>query len=59
MFWNSKNERKRSETARENQMSKPAGAGFGPVRRTGGSRSAIKAYGGDGLFQNSVIKILK
>ncbi|XP_055961006.1 uncharacterized protein LOC130015258 [Mercurialis annua] len=52
-FWNSKNERKRLETARANQMSKPAGASSGPVRHTSGSRSTIKAYRGDDLLQNS------
>ncbi|XP_050207501.1 uncharacterized protein LOC126656921 [Mercurialis annua] len=41
-FWNSEKERRRSETARANRMSEPAGAGFGPVRHTGGSRSALK-----------------
>ncbi|XP_050217553.2 uncharacterized protein LOC126668390 [Mercurialis annua] len=41
-FWNSEKEKKRSETARANRMSEPAGAGSGPVRHTGGSRSALK-----------------
>ncbi|XP_050211506.1 uncharacterized protein LOC126661689 [Mercurialis annua] len=41
-FWDSEKERKRSETARANRMSEPAGASSGPVRHTGGSRSALK-----------------
>ncbi|XP_050211580.1 uncharacterized protein LOC126661758 [Mercurialis annua] len=41
-FWNSEKEKKRSETARANRMSEPAGAGSGPVRHTSGSRSALK-----------------
>ncbi|XP_050213104.1 uncharacterized protein LOC126664643 [Mercurialis annua] len=41
-LWDSEKERKRSETARVNQMSEPAGAGSGPARHTGGSRFALK-----------------
>ncbi|XP_050217519.1 uncharacterized protein LOC126668357 [Mercurialis annua] len=42
VFWDTKAEKKKSEIARANRMSEPAGAGTGPVRHTGGSRSAIK-----------------
>ncbi|XP_055960638.1 uncharacterized protein LOC130015113 [Mercurialis annua] len=38
----SEDEKKKSDVARANRMSEPAGAGSGPVRHTGGSRSAIR-----------------
>ncbi|XP_055961044.1 uncharacterized protein LOC126672804 [Mercurialis annua] len=41
-FWASEDEKKKSDIARANRMSEPAGAGSGPVRHTGGSRSAIR-----------------
>ncbi|XP_055960620.1 uncharacterized protein LOC130015103 [Mercurialis annua] len=41
-FWDTEKEKKKSETARANRMSEHAGPGSGPVRHTGGSRSAIK-----------------
>ncbi|XP_055961493.1 uncharacterized protein LOC126678487 [Mercurialis annua] len=40
--WASEDEKKKSDVARANRMSEPAGAGSGPVRHTGGSRSAIR-----------------
>ncbi|XP_050211685.1 uncharacterized protein LOC126661850 [Mercurialis annua] len=41
-FWASEDEKKKCDVARANQMSEPAGAGSGPVRHTGGSRSAVR-----------------
>ncbi|XP_050238289.2 uncharacterized protein LOC126687776 [Mercurialis annua] len=40
--WASEDKKKKSDVARANRMSEPAGAGSGPVRHTGGSRSAIR-----------------
>ncbi|XP_050229105.1 uncharacterized protein LOC126678247 [Mercurialis annua] len=41
-FWDTDKEKKKLEIARANRMSEPPGAGSGPVRHTGKSRSAIK-----------------